>query len=101
MRQQRVDYTRKRLAECLCAGDCVLSPVAHTHEVSITHSLPKDYTFWNTLCHDMIDSCSEVWVLQMEDEKGSWKDSVGIADEIAYATTTGKKVKYLACEDYK
>lgn len=100
-RQKRVDYTRKRLAEFLCEGNTVLSPISHTHEVSITHELPKSYIFWETLCHHMIDSCSEVWVLQMEDEKGSWKNSVGITDEIKYSLASGKTIKYISCTDYE
>lgn len=99
-RQYRTDYTRKRLAEFLCKGKNIISPISHCHEVSLSHDLPKDYDFWINLDHGLIDVCEELYVLKMEDEFGSWVDSEGMTDEIKYATEQGKKITYIECSDY-
>jgi hypothetical protein len=101
VRQQRVDYTRKRLTELLIGGNQVISPISHTHEVSLKYKLPKEYKFWSDYDHALIDKCEEVWVLKMEDSAGSWKDSEGITDEISYAEETGKVIRYFDCDSYQ
>jgi GH18 family chitinase len=53
--------------------------------------------WWVELNHAYMDSCDELWVLMMYDNYGSWKDSSGIKDEIAYAKELGLKIKFIEC----
>lgn len=98
--EKRVDYTMRRVKGLLLREGCVFSPILHCHEMAKRYDLPKEYDFWKRIDRAFIDCCSEVMVLTMKDEAGSWKESVGVQDEIAYATSLGKPVHYLKCDDY-
>ncbi|QXN60183.1 hypothetical protein KUA24_116 [Vibrio phage HNL01] len=101
VRQQRYEYTLKRLTRMLCDGSLVYSPIAHCHEASNLYGLPKEYEFWQRIDRHMIDLAEEVRVLTMEDDFGHWVTSAGVTDEITYAKSLGKEVVYCTCDDYK
>ena len=95
-RKCRYDYTMKRTATLLKQGEMVYSPIVHCHQMSVEYSLPKQYKFWQTIDRHMIALSEGVIVLMMK----GWEDSEGMGDEIKYAESLGKEVRYLECEDY-
>lgn len=100
IREQRYQYTMKRLYELMMGGMFVFSPIVHCHEMSKKYDLPKDYTFWQENDRHFISNCDRVVVLKMSDEYGNWEKSKGIQDEIAYAKSSGVPVHYFTCYDY-
>lgn len=98
--ERRVKYTMSRVHNFLKEGKFPYSPILHTHEMSKTYELPKEYSFWQKIDRNAIDHCSEVYVLMMKDGYGNWEKSVGITDEISYAKKIGKKITYIECTKY-
>lgn len=69
----------------------VYSPVLHYHPVAVKHGLPGDYAFWKRHNDDLLAVASEVWVLCLK----GWKESKGVAGEVAYAESLGKNIIYV------
>ena len=99
--EKRVAYTQKLVYELLMDGKFPYSPILHCHELSKKYDLPGEYKFWKDNDRNAIEHCSEVYVLMMVDDYGSWEKSTGITDEIYYAERLGKKITYLNCDDYE
>lgn len=99
--KRRVDYTRKRLHEFLMQGYHVYSPISHCYELSLDYDLPQEYEWWQKQDRHFVALADEVWVLKMEDSYGDWEQSVGITDEVEYAKSLGKTVRFIDCEDYE
>jgi hypothetical protein len=95
IKRERFDAAVAAVAELMRAGAHVLSPIASSHPVSLAHDLPGGYAYWQALDRELIDACAEVWVLCLP----GFDESVGIADETAYALEHGKVVRYLDPED--
>lgn len=97
MREARYSYTAKRVAKFMNEGVIGLfSPIVHCHVPSNLQDLPKTYSFWQENDRHMIQKSDEVWVLKMP----HWEDSEGITDELQYAASLGKPIKYFECPDY-
>jgi hypothetical protein len=97
IREDRYNFTNKKVAEFLLDDNIVFSPIVHSHSLAVEFNLPKEHMWWVELNHAYMDSCDELWVLMMYDNYGSWKDSSGIKDEIAYAKELGLKIKFIEC----
>lgn len=93
--EKRWAYAMKRTAEFLKDGVVLFSPIAHCHELSLRHDIPKTWEFWKQIDFGYIEACSHVWVLKMP----GWRDSTGITAEIKEAHRLGKPVVYIECED--
>lgn len=91
LRYERYLFAMQKTAEYLQQGHIVFSPITHCHVMANMYHLPKDYKFWQHMDRGMIDASDEVWVLKMD----GWERSEGITDEIAYAESLGKPVKYI------
>lgn len=83
--QWRADQACAAFARLIYEGVFVYSPIAANHHLK----LPGDWNFWGDYDCDMIDACSEVWVLALPD----WKTSMGVIAECAYALKQGKRVR--------
>lgn len=70
----------------------VYSPILHCHPMAMKYDFPKDYDFWRQKDEAFIRAADEVWVLMSY----GWKESKGITEEIQYAKSIGKRVKYFA-----
>lgn len=75
-------------------GVYVFSPIAHTHSIALTRDLPHDWEFWCEYDRQMLATCSELWVVEMD----GWRESVGVAAEIEIARELGLLVKYVQYE---
>ena len=51
------------------------------HPRAVEYDLPKEHTFWLNFDRDVISCSDEMWVLTLP----GWEESVGVANEIAFA----------------
>jgi hypothetical protein len=71
-------------------GYLVYSPIISCHPLAAGWGLDPGYEFWKALDERMISVCDEVHVYCMP----GWRESVGIAAEIAIANRLEKPVIY-------
>jgi hypothetical protein len=76
------------------AGVFIFSPIAHTHPIA-RHGLPTGWDFWKPFDEAFLTACRCMIVLQLD----GWKESVGVADEIAFMQGANKPVEYMAWEE--
>lgn len=87
---ERFEAVCREAAYLMRAGIHVLSPIAHTHPIAQVGDLPTRWEFWEAFDRTLIAACKEVWVLQLD----GWRESRGVAAEIAIAEQMGKRVRY-------
>lgn len=90
VKQSRYEEVRYATAWYLKNRIWVYSPIVHCHELARAHGMPTDAGFWKELNHVWIDRLDSVVVLMLD----GWRGSVGVADEIDYASETGKSLEY-------
>lgn len=73
------------------SGVQVFSPIAHTHAIAQTGGLGLGFDQWAAFDEAMIAASVGMIVAKME----GWRDSAGIAAEIAICKRLGKPVQYL------
>jgi len=68
----------------------IYSPIVHWHPVAECHPRlhDKDTAFWMALNRPMLEICDELWVLGLP----GWRESEGIAAEIALVKEFGRPV---------
>lgn len=74
-------YVTDRL---LKLGVNVFSPIVHSHPIDCRTG-KKDWQFWAPLDHSILSRCDELLVLLTP----GWYESVGVADEVRWATELG------------
>lgn len=73
------------------AGIPVFSPIAHSHGIAVHGGLdPLDHRIWLPADKPMIEGAAGLIVVMSDD----WKESIGIAYEIAEFHKAGKPVRY-------
>jgi hypothetical protein len=88
VREQRFQAACRAVADLICSGQAVFSPIVHSHRLG----LPTDWAFWEPFDQAHLVRCDELAVLTLP----GWEDSVGVAAEIALARALGQPVRYLA-----
>lgn len=97
-----VRYWRYEQAVLFCADHVlrgsrpIYSPIVHWHPVA-QHRLglhEKDTAFWMALNRPMLEICDELWVLRL----AGWRESEGVAAEIALIKSFGRPVRCVSCE---
>jgi hypothetical protein len=78
-------------ARLIKSGISVYSPIAHTHGIAVFGGLPGGYEHWASFDEDMIGAASGIIVAMMD----GWKQSEGIAAEIAICERMSKSVRYV------
>jgi hypothetical protein len=91
VRRQRYDATCRAAAELMGQGKTVFAPIAYSHPLC-DYGLPLDWRYWQRHDRRFLAMCDEVVVLMLD----GWRESVGVAAEIAIAQELGKPVTYLA-----
>jgi nucleoside 2-deoxyribosyltransferase len=91
IQEQRFLAVCKKAGEIMNLGFLVYSPIAHCHPIAKLCNLPKDFKYWQKVNHEFIRWADEMWVLMLP----GWKFSDGIKNEIAFADSLGKTVRYL------
>jgi len=91
VRSERFRVVNRVAAEMMAQGDHVFSPISHTHEMSVQHGLPHDWSYWKQNCSVMVAACSRMVVLMQD----GWQESVGVRAEIELAESLGMPVEYV------
>ena len=78
------------VAKHLLDGRFVYSPIVYAHTMAMRHVMPISSEWWWAFNKSMIERCSVVWVLCLE----NYQHSRGMRDEIDYAEFLDKPVKY-------
>ncbi len=80
-------------AKLIADGHIVFSPISMTHPIAMVmgnHLAPA----WSGFDEPFMDACAECVVLMLD----GWRESLGVAREIAYFTAAGKPVRYMEPE---
>jgi nucleoside 2-deoxyribosyltransferase len=93
VRDARFQAVCRAAAALIRAGQHVFSPIAHSHAIA-TYGLPTDWAYWESAARAHLETSDEVVVLTLD----GWRESIGVAAEIAIAAELGKPVRYLAPE---
>ena len=72
-------------------NDSFVSPIEYTHPFAVAYHMPNDSHWWRELNYSVLDRCDALWVLQLD----GWQESEGVQDEIEYAESKGKRVRYV------
>jgi hypothetical protein len=100
-REGRYQYTMKRTAELIKAGNIVFSPILHSHSMAEYHDLPKSYEFFKKQDRCMIERSDQMVILDMKTIHGlGWESSEGVSDEEAFAKSLCRPVFILPCPDF-
>src|SRR5574341_679558 len=91
--QDRVDAACKHAAQLMVAGNCVFSPIAHSHYVAehLHDDLRLDHEFWMGQDLAILRHAEKVVVLCLP----GWQASEGVAREIATALSANIPVEYV------
>ena len=84
-RNDRVELASIIAARLMEEGYVVFSPITHGHRVAdhLHHSNAHSHEFWMKQCLPMLEACDWLIVLPIE----GWRESRGIAEEMAFAKT--------------
>lgn len=72
-------------------GHDIFCPVAHSHQMSYSAHVRYDDPCWYRLDNAILAKCDELWILMLD----GWKESKGIAAELAIAVERDMPVKYI------
>ena len=83
----------KKAAELMVQGEHIFCPIAHSHPIEEI-GMEGHYQygdFWLNQDFAVLQSCNKVYVYMMD----GWKNSEGIARELAFAAEHGIPVEYI------
>ena len=94
-----VQHTRylqvsKVVADMLCQGIHVYSPIVHCHELAKRFRLPGDFGFWCKYNFAMLEQASAFHILELE----AWNSSKGLREEIKFAVAQAIPIIRIAHE---
>ena len=95
VKEQRFLAACGKAGELMSLGFLVYSPIAHSHPIAKICDLPTDFKYWQEVNHEYILWADEVWVLMLPD----WEYSAGIKNEIKFADSLDKTVRFLVDGD--
>ena len=95
VREARFDAACRATADLIHAGRAVFSPIVHGHPL-VRFGLPTDWSFWERFDEEYLRRCDEVVVLQIN----GWRESESVRAEIEFAAALGKRVEFLAMENW-
>jgi Domain of unknown function (DUF1937). len=88
--RRRMEVFNQITLKLLSMGVHVVSPMLVEHLLTDT-DIEITYDRWSEYCETMMNSCDELWVIQVE----GWDKSTGVKAEIEYAKKTKKAVAFL------
>lgn len=91
VREERFREAVRHAAIYWQRGEVVFSPIAHSHPIAL-HGISGAWEQWAEFDERIIRACSLVRVLQL----AGWRESRGIAAELAIAEAAGIPVEYVA-----
>jgi nucleoside 2-deoxyribosyltransferase len=72
----------------------VISPIAHSHPISVASEGildPLNWEVWQKLDFTILDRCDQLWLCNMD----GWRNSVGCKAEVQRARSQGKPCRLL------
>lgn len=92
VRHQRFKLACEVAARMMMYGECVFSPIAHSHPIEQTGVIRcPDHAFWMKQDRAILKHADKLAVLMLD----GWKDSKGVQEEIATATAMGIPIEYV------
>ncbi len=89
VRQARFEAVTKAAGELIAQDHHVFSPITHSHPIALAHpDMPTHYEYWREFNEWMIANSEALVVYEID----GWRESVGVAAEIAYAERSRKRV---------
>lgn len=88
--EARYQFALKLTSKFTIEGECVFSPIVHSHPMSLVYDFPREFHFWEKLDYAYLDRCTGLRVLCMP----GWERSRGVTSEIAYAKKIGLPIEY-------
>lgn len=73
----------------------VFSPIVYTHNIALCAGLTVGFSRWAPFDLDMLDGCSDLWVLMLD----GWQYSEGIQVELRHAARNGVKLEFFTCDE--
>jgi hypothetical protein len=95
IRELRHQLLLKAEAHLLRRGFAVISPINMCHELGKIYGFAYGYDYWQERDRTLISKCDEL-VCLTED---GYKESVGVTDELYYATKIGVPISYISPEE--
>ena len=92
IRERRFVEVCRVASDLMAAGSAVFCPIAHSHPIDTIAPLPQTTAFWMAQDLPILRCASRVVVLMLD----GWRQSKGIAAEIAAAEAVGIPVEYMA-----
>lgn len=94
VREKRFKIACKIAARLIRNGDCVFSPIAHSHSICTASNSQLDGSWetWQLFDARMISACDQLFVAMMP----GWRTSKGVAAEIRWAKKLNKQIDYLS-----
>lgn len=92
VRAARFSAACRVAGELMKAGQCVFSPIAHSHPIEqhFLDAKPEGHDFWLRQDFAILRHASRLVVLMLE----GWEASRGVAAEIDFAKTIGVPVEF-------
>lgn len=91
VRQERFEKVNSMAARLMQAGYLIFSPISHTHPIALAGGLPTGWEYWQAYDRAVLKSCSAMLVYALH----GWRESKGVAGEIAIAQELGIPVRYV------
>jgi hypothetical protein len=89
--EARFQKVNDLVAKLTMEGEIVICPILMFHPVAVKHDLPRDWKFWDKYDRTILASCTKMKVLCLD----GWKESVGVASEVAIANEMGIPIEYV------
>jgi hypothetical protein len=97
VKQDRFERVAHFTAKVMRDGGFAFSPIVHGHQLSVLHSLPDDFAYWERYCLSTLSLAKVLYVLMLD----GWLESVGVQAEIAFAEQNNIPVAYYEPETYE
>ncbi|OGT57538.1 MAG: hypothetical protein A3E01_08350 [Gammaproteobacteria bacterium RIFCSPHIGHO2_12_FULL_63_22] len=91
VRRMRYWSSVMKAAEMMKSGECVFSPIAHTHEIGLMMGDAVNHDFWMQQDREILKHCEKLAVLMLP----GWMESSGVSEEISVARAIGIPVEYV------
>lgn len=83
--EERFIRVENLTAALLRRGNIVFSPIVHCHALAVKFDLPKDFSFWEKYCLQMLMRATKLYVYTLPD----WEKSRGVQSELFFASKHG------------
>lgn len=89
--RERFETICRVAGKLMLRGFLIFSPISHTHPIAQYHNMPGSWEFWKKQDMAFLEHCKEVIVLCVD----GWEESVGVTEEIKWASECGLVVRYV------